>query len=281
VNKMSYFSEADIRPLVQAAFKEDIGNADVTSEAIFDGTEKSFARIVAKDSGIMCGGPVLKFIYGELDPSISVNVLVSDGMPVKNGDVIAEIDGRTKTILMGERTALNFIQRMSGIATRTNTLVKILDGTDIKILDTRKTAPGLRLIDKYSVKTGGGENHRIGLFDMVLIKDNHIAAAGSITSAVAKVREKWGSLYKIEVETSTLDEVTEAVGCNPDVIMLDNMDKNTMKEAVRLIDKKAKIELSGNMDEAKLENLKDLDVDYISIGALTHSVKAFDFSMKF
>jgi nicotinate-nucleotide pyrophosphorylase (carboxylating) len=182
---------------------------------------------------------------------------------------------------MGERTALNFIQRMSGIATRTNSLVKILDGTNIKILDTRKTAPGLRLIDKYSVKAGGGENHRIGLFDMVLIKDNHIAAAGSITAAVAKVREKWDSLYKIEVETSNLAEVREALECSPDVIMLDNMDKNTMREAVSMINKKSKIELSGNMDEAKLENLKDLDVDYISIGALTHSVKAFDFSMKF
>lgn len=278
---MSSLSEADIRPVIQAAFKEDIGSCDVTSEAIFDGTEKCSAYITSKDSGIMCGGGILQFVFSELDPSISVSLKKEEGDLLNPGDIVAEIEGRTKIILMGERTALNFMQRMSGIATRTDKLMKILGGTNIKILDTRKTAPGLRLIDKYSVKTGGGENHRIGLFDMVLIKDNHIKAAGSITNAVDKVRGKWGSRYRIEIETTTLDEVKEAVALSPDVVMLDNMNKSTMADAIRIINKKSLIEISGNMDEEKLMMLKELDVDFISIGALTHSVRAFDFSMKF
>ena len=182
---------------------------------------------------------------------------------------------------MGERTALNFFQRMSGIATKTASIVSLVEGSTIRILDTRKTLPGFRLLDKYSVKTGGGQNHRIGLYDMVMIKDNHIAAAGSITAAVRKVREKWADRFRIEVETTTLDEVQEALASNADIIMLDNMTTPVMEEAARIIAGKAQIEISGNMNEARIREVKHIPIDFISIGALTHSVEAFDWSMRF
>lgn len=278
--------EYDIRKeaalsLIRLAIPEDISTGDVTSEAIFSGNEKSSAYIMAKQDGIVCGGDLVKWVYAELDPSVKVEQLVPEGSVIEKGKTVITIDGPTKSILEGERTALNFFQRMSGIATKTNSIVKLTEGTSISILDTRKTLPGFRLLDKYAVKCGGGKNHRIGLYDMVLIKDNHIKAAGSITAAVGKVRAKWNDKFRIEVETTNLDEVAEAVRERADIIMLDNMDVETMRKATEMIGGKAKIEISGNMDAEKIGGVRSLKIDFISIGALTHSVDAFDWSMKF
>jgi nicotinate-nucleotide pyrophosphorylase (carboxylating) len=270
-----------IMPIIQLALNEDIGSGDVTSDAIFKGSEVSEAVIFAKEEGIFCGGKIIQFIYEVIDPTIEVSPEVKDGTQLKPGDIVASISGSTKNILIGERTVLNFIQRLCGIATRTRNIRSLVEGTNITILDTRKTAPGLRLLDKYAVKTGGGFNHRMGLFDMVLIKDNHIKAAGGICEAVKRVKGAYGNKYQIEVEATTLDEVREALDAGADIIMLDNIDRETMQEACELIHGKAKIEISGNMDEEKIGNIIDLRVDYISIGALTHSVKAFDLSMRF
>ncbi len=268
-------------PIIQLALKEDIGSGDVTSNAIFNGTEESEAVIFAKEEGILCGGDIIQLIYEVIDPGIEVYPEIKDGTQLKSGDIVAKISGSTKNILIGERTVLNFVQRMCGIATRTRNIRSLLEGTSITILDTRKTAPGLRLLDKYAVKTGGGVNHRMGLFDMVLIKDNHIKAAGGIREAVKRVKSSHGKKYRIEVETTNLDEVREALDSGADIIMLDNTDRETMQEACELIGGKAQIEISGNMDEEKIKGIIDLRIDYISIGALTHSVKAFDLSMRF
>jgi nicotinate-nucleotide pyrophosphorylase (carboxylating) len=191
------------------------------------------------------------------------------------------VTGPTISVLSGERIVLNFIQRMTAIATRTAQIVSTLNGTDIKLLDTRKTLPGFRRLDKYAVKTGGGVNHRMGLYDMVMIKDNHIRAAGSIARAVQLVQKRYGARYMIEVETEGLEDVAEAVASGADIIMLDNMDVSTMKAAVDLINRKARIEISGNMTEDRIKEISGLDVDYISMGSLTHSVQAFDLSMDF
>lgn len=275
------FNCKEIISLIEAAFLEDIRDCDVTSEAIFDGTENSNAYIMAKADGVFCGSEIIKTVYGKLDPHVNIEIKTPDGARVKKGDIVVEINGPTKSILVGERTVLNFIQRMSGIATKTSEITSLVKGTNIKILDTRKTLPGFRMLDKYSVKCGGGTNHRIGLFDMVMIKDNHIKAAGSIANAVEKVRTKWDNNYKIEVETTNLEEVKEATDAKADILMLDNMDKATMSKAIEIIDGKAQIEISGNMTPEKIQNLKDLKIDFISIGALTHSAEAFDLSMKF
>ena len=210
---MSYsVTKETVAPLIRMALEEDIAGCDVTSEAIFDGSEYSKASITAKQDGIVCGAQLVAFVYELIDPSVKVDILLPEGYRVKKGEIAVVIEGSTKSLLMGERTALNFFQRMSGIATKTASIVKLVEGSTIRILDTRKTLPGFRLLDKYSVKTGGGQNHRIGLYDMVMIKDNHISAAGSITAAVAKVRARWSDRFRIEVETTTLDEVREALG---------------------------------------------------------------------
>ncbi|MCP4136248.1 MAG: carboxylating nicotinate-nucleotide diphosphorylase [bacterium] len=271
-----------LQQLVLLAIEEDIKNGDITSEAIFfDETIRSNARIISKEEGIFCGSEVLQTVYTHIDPAVDITMLVHDGDSITKGTETVRLTGPTVSILAGERIALNFIQRMSGIATKTSRLVSLVKGTGIEILDTRKTLPGFRMLDKYSVFTGGGTNHRIGLFDMVMIKDNHIKAAGSITEAVRLVREKNGNRFKIEVETTNLDEVREAADLAVDIIMLDNMDKETMKQAITLVESRAKIEVSGNMDENKIRSIRDLNIDYVSIGALTHSVAAFDLSMKF
>ena len=271
----------DVEELILLALKEDIGDGDVTSEAIFTPADESRASIIAKEKGVFCGADMVKHVYSFIDPKIHVSALVPEGSAVAKGAAVLELEGPTAGLLSGERTALNFIQRMGGIATKTSRMVQILEGTGIRILDTRKTLPGFRLLDKYAVRAGGGTNHRMGLYDMVMIKDNHIKAAGSITAAVEIVRRKHGSTYRVEVETTTLDEVAEAVRAEADIIMLDNMDRETMEKAAGIISGKAKIELSGNMDEARLASLRGLAVDYVSIGALTHSVQALDMSMKF
>jgi len=271
----------DIETLIQLAISEDIGEGDITSRAIFGGGDVSKGVIAAKQRGIFCGVDVARIVYEIIDPAVSVTPLVRDGDEIAVQDRIIAVTGPTLSILSGERITLNFIQRMTAIATRTASVVSMLRGTNSKLLDTRKTLPGFRKLDKYAVKTGGGTNHRMGLYDMVMIKDNHIRAAGSIARAVELVRERYGTRYTVEVEAEDLGNVAEAVAAGADIIMLDNMDATMMKKAVGLIGKRARIEVSGNMDEKRIQEIAGLDVDYISMGALTHSVTAFDLSMDF
>lgn len=271
----------DVASLIRMALDEDIDGGDITAEAIFSGQELSSATIVSKGSGTLCGTGIVTFVYKILDSRVKVTALVEDGITIEPDQAVMEIDGPTGSLLSGERTALNFIQRMSGIATKTAEICALLEGTGIALLDTRKTMPGMRTLDKFAVKTGGGRNHRMGLYDMVMIKDNHIKAAGGIRRAVMMVREKYGNRHIVEVEAATLDEVKEAAECGADIIMLDNMTDSTMEDAVKLIRKRARIEVSGTVDEARIMKIRNLSVDYVSMGALTHSVKAFDFSMSF
>jgi nicotinate-nucleotide pyrophosphorylase (carboxylating) len=277
----SYLKYKEIKPIILLALKEDIGDGDITTNAVFNGGDKSVAEIAAKERGVFCGGDVAKLVYEEIDPSVRVSVFKKDGSGINPDDRLLKIEGHTKSVLSGERVVLNFMGRMCGIATRTRELSQLLKGTSIKLLDTRKTMPGFRLLDKYSVKTGGGQNHRMGLYDMILIKDNHIKAAGSISDAVQKVKNAYGKKYKIEVETTNLAEVEEAVSRDVDIIMLDNMDKVTMAEAVKIIKRRAKIEVSGNITEARIKEIKDLKIDFISTGSITHSVRSIDLSMRF
>jgi nicotinate-nucleotide pyrophosphorylase (carboxylating) len=277
----STIEKSQIQKLITMALSEDIGDGDITSQAIFKKSDISEGKITVKEEGIFCGGNVFKFVYEEINKNINVTPLVMDGDRIGKGSEVIYLQGPTQDLLAGERTALNFIQRMSGIATKTRQLVDLLAGSGITLLDTRKTVPAFRILDKYAVKIGGGTNHRFGLFDMVMIKDNHIHAAGSITNAVKLVREKYSSRYQIEVETSTLDEVREALDAGANIIMLDNMPPDITEKSIKLVNRQAKIEVSGNIDEKKLREIKHLAIDYISIGGLTHSVKAFDLSMKF
>jgi nicotinate-nucleotide pyrophosphorylase (carboxylating) len=271
----------DVEALIRLAISEDIGGGDVTSQAIFKAGDNTHAGIVSKQKGIFCGVDMAGYVYRLIDPSVSVTAKVNDGAPIVEKEAVIAIDGPTASVLSGERIALNFLQRMTGIATRTSKAVSLLQNTTIQLLDTRKTLPGFRVLDKYAVKTGGGTNHRMGLFDMAMIKDNHIKAAGGIGSAVQRVRSFHGKRFLIEVEAGTLEQVKEALDAAADIIMLDNMSTGMMKAAVDMIAKKARIEVSGNMDEKRILEIRDLDVDYISMGALTHSVSAFDLSMEF
>ncbi|HSV96189.1 MAG TPA: carboxylating nicotinate-nucleotide diphosphorylase [Spirochaetota bacterium] len=274
-------NENDILPIIDAALKEDIGDGDVTSEAIFTGADISTARVISRQDGIFCGGGVVKMVYRRVDPDVRVSLVKSDGERIARGETAFMVSGRTAAVLTGERTALNFAQRMSGIATGAGRAVKLVAGTTIRILDTRKTAPGLRLLDKYAVAAGGGTNHRMGLFDMVMIKDNHIRAAGGIAEAVRRVRMAHGARFKVEVEVTTTSEAREAADAGADIIMLDNMERELMREAIEIIGGRSKIEVSGNMDEGRIRETAELAIDFISIGALTHSVRAFDLSMRF
>jgi nicotinate-nucleotide pyrophosphorylase (carboxylating) len=272
---------ADAEQLIRIAIAEDIGEGDITSRAIFSDADMSRGTIVSRHDGIICGCDMVRYVYEILDARVSVIPIVNDGETIGSGSKIISIEGPTISVLSGERIALNFIQRMTGIATRTSRVVSLIAGTSIRLLDTRKTTPGYRLLDKYAVRTGGGTNHRMGLYDMVMVKDNHIRAAGGIGKAVTMVRERYGSRYTVEVEAASLDEVREAVYSGADIIMLDNMDPGMMKTAIEVIHKKARIEVSGNMDESRIEQVRSLDIDYISMGSLTHSVTAFDLSMEF
>lgn len=272
---------SDVEELIRLAIREDIGTGDITSQAIFSSDDTSRAGIIAKQSGVFCGADMGRFVYEMIDPRVSIAFIVNDGDTIGDRTRIMDLSGPTISVLAGERIVLNFLQRMSGIATRTAATVSLLKGTGIKLLDTRKTMPGLRILDKYAVKAGGGENHRMGLYDMVMIKDNHIQAAGSISSAVATVREHYGSRYQVEVETTNLEEVSEAVFAGADIIMLDNMNAEMMRSATGIINKRSRIEVSGNINEERIQEIRDLDIDYISMGSLTHSVIAFDLSMEF
>jgi nicotinate-nucleotide pyrophosphorylase (carboxylating) len=268
-----------IKPVIDYALKEDIGTGDITSDSIVPLDMKARATMVAKSAGIIAGLHVAEYVFRTLSPDIVWKTFVNDGDKVNRGQLILEISGSYRALLTGERVALNFLQRMSGIATMTDRYVNILKNYKTKILDTRKTVPGLRLLDKYAVMVGGGINHRIGLYDMVLIKDNHIKVAGGIKSAVEQVKKNIGGGIKIEVETTNIEEVREALSSGADIIMLDNMTNSTMADCVKLIGGQAKVEASGNMTSERLEEVAATGVDFISIGALTHSVVAFDISM--
>ena len=266
--------------LIKNAIKEDINYIDVATDYLLDENEESEAYFVAKADGVLCGIDVAMRVFGLLDDSFSCSVYKKDGDEIKKGDIIAEFKGKTVKLLKGERTSLNLIQHMSGIATITNSCVKETIGTKATIADTRKTLPGLRSLQKYAVTCGGGRNHRYNLSDCAMLKDNHIDAKGGITPAVKALREKIGHTVKIEVETRTLDEVKEALSAGADIIMLDNMDNDTMAKAVEIVDGKALLEASGNLTKERLRSVAELGVDILSIGALTHSVEAFDISMK-
>lgn len=266
--------------VIKRAISEDINYIDVATDYLLDENEKSKAKFIAKADGVLCGIEVAMRVFSLLDEEFTYSLYQKDGENVKKGDIIAEIEGRTIYLLKGERTALNLLQHMSGIATLTNECVKQIEGTDATIADTRKTLPGLRSLQKYAVTCGGGKNHRYNLSDCAMLKDNHIDAKGGITPAVKALREKIGHTVKIEVETRTLEEVKEALSAGADIIMLDNMDNDTMAEAVKIVDKKALLEASGNLTPERLRSVALLGVDILSIGALTHSVTAFDISMR-
>jgi len=258
----------------------DLKSGDVTSQATLDPNALLHGRITSKEAGTVAGLPVAALIFHLVDPSLLFTSKVKDGQRVEIGSVLAEVQGSGRAMLAAERTALNFLGRMSGIATLTSKFVDTVAGTNATILDTRKTAPGLRVIDKYAVKMGGGANHRMGLHDMALIKDNHIDGAGSITAAVNGVREKFGATYPIEVEVKNLDELNEALALKPDRIMLDNMTLEMMRKAVKITNGAVKLEASGNVSLERVRAIAETGVDFISVGALTHSAPVFDISMR-
>ena len=264
---------------IQQFLIEDIGTNDVSAASIFSESDKGNANFVAKESGIISGLYIIQETYRLLDPSIEVHLLKRDGDKVVNGETIATVNGPVKNILMGERVILNLLQRMSGIATRTNEAVRQLNSSHTRICDTRKTVPGLRMFDKYAVTCGGGVNHRFGLYDGVMIKDNHIAFCGSIEQAVLKVREKLGPMVKIEVETESEADVTAAVNSNCDIIMFDNQTPDTIKSWKRLVPETILTEASGNITFENLASYHDAGVDFISLGYLTHSITSLDISL--
>jgi nicotinate-nucleotide pyrophosphorylase (carboxylating) len=266
--------------LIELALKEDVGEGDITTDNIIPAESRRKAKMVAKADGVVAGLPVAEMVFRSLDPNFVWDVKTPEGTRVKKGDVMVEFEGTYRALLTGERTALNFLQRLSGIATMSAKYADAVKDFKTVILDTRKTLPGFRMLDKYAVKTGGASNHRIGLYDMAMIKDNHIEVAGGITKAVEAVRSNIKSGILIEVETTTLEQVQEAIDAKADIIMLDNMDTETMKKGVELIAGRAKVEASGNMTLERLREVAATGVDYISIGALTHSVSALDISQR-
>lgn len=268
-----------IDEIIKNALKEDIWDDDITSSSILSKDQQSTVKLICKENGIIAGLDVFKRVFHLLG-DVEVILYTKDGNAVKNGEVLGELKGSTLNILKGERVALNLLQHLSGIATITNIYVKELSGTSCKLLDTRKTTPGLRILEKYAVKIGGGCNHRFNLSDGVLLKDNHVAAAGGVKNAIEKARSSVSFVRKIEVEVETLDQVKEAIDAKADIIMLDNMDNETTKKAVDLINGTALVEASGNMTLERIRSVAETGVDYISVGALTHSVKALDISMK-
>ena len=266
--------------LIRRAVEEDMNYLDVTTDYLIEEHQRGTGVLLAKASGILCGLDIALRVFTLLDPTAQFQVFKKDGDPLQKGEIIAEINACTRNLLKGERTALNLIQHLSGIATATHECVKMVEGTGASIADTRKTLPGLRSLQKYAVTCGGGKNHRFNLSDAAMLKDNHIDAGGGILAATQKLREQLGHTVKIEVETRNLDEVRQAVEAGADIIMFDNMDNQTMREAVGIVNKAAKTEASGGITKETLRAVAETGVDIISIGALTHSVKAFDISMK-
>lgn len=266
--------------IIKKAITEDINYVDVSTDMLFDPKQKGKAIFVAKADGVLCGLSVALRVFELLDESFTAVVHKNDGDKIKTGDVIAELEGKTAMLLKGERTSLNLLQHMSGIATATAKAVEKVEGTNATITDTRKTMPGLRALQKYAVTCGGGKNHRFNLSDAAMLKDNHVDAGGGIENAVKKVRSKLGHTVKIEVETRNLDEVQQALNAGVEIIMLDNMDNDTMRKAVELVNGRAMLEASGGITLETLAEVAKTGVDIISLGALTHSVHAFDISMK-
>ena len=268
-----------IDQIITLAFEEDVAAGDITTNALIPENSRAVATLTMKANGIVSGLEIAGKVFSRLDKDIICTPYFKEGEKVSQGDVILKVEGNFRALLTAERIVLNILQRMSGIATATALYVKETEGTQTHLLDTRKTAPGMRILDKMAVKAGGGTNHRMGLYDLALIKDNHIKVAGSITRAVQQVRDYITPGVRIEVETTCIEEVKEALTSGADIIMLDNMSTSLMAEAVRLVDKKAKTEASGNMTLGRIREVAATGVDYISVGALTHSVTALDISM--
>ncbi len=271
----------NIDALIEAALKEDMPQGDITSDSVIPPNSISRAILLAKDTGILAGIYVAERVFKKIDPTVTFEVNLKDGQKIRKGDKLATLKGPSRSLLKGERTALNFLQRMSGIATMTNEYVKALEGEKTKVLDTRKTTPGLRSLEKYAVKMGGGTNHRMNLSDMVMIKDNHLKIVGSISEAVKRARKKIKPGIKIEVETASIDEVREALEAGADIIMLDNMSWKKMKEVMDLINRRIPVEVSGNINKRKIGRIAELGVDFVSIGSITHSYNSLDISMEF
>lgn len=267
-------------PLILSALKEDITSEDVSTNSVMPVPKKGEVNLICKQDGVICGLQIFERVFTLLDENTEVEFKAADGDKVKKGQLLAVVRGDIKVLLCGERTALNYLQRMSGIATYTSEVAALLHGTGIKLLDTRKTTPNNRLFEKYAVKVGGGNNHRYNLTDGVLLKDNHIGAAGGVKEAVKMAKEYAPFVRKIEVEVETLDMVRDAVEAGADIIMLDNMEHDTMAEAMKIIDGKAEVEVSGNMTKENLEKLAGLSVNYVSSGALTHSAPILDIPLK-
>jgi len=277
---MGDIPESVVRDIVARALAEDIGPGDITTAATVAPDADCRAEIVAKAEGVIAGLGVARLVFGMLDPQMAFHEVAADGGRVSEGMAVARLSGNTRALLAAERTALNFLQRMSGIASLTAEYVEAVEGTDARIIDTRKTAPGLRLLDKYAVRMGGGRNHRIGLFDGVLIKENHLRAAGGVGEAVRRARKAAHHLVKVEVEVQTLEEVEEAVAAGADVILLDNMELDDVRRAVDLVSGRGEIEVSGGVTLETVRALAESGVDYISAGALTHSALALDLSLE-
>lgn len=270
----------NVDPWILSALKEDITSEDVSTNSVMPHPQAGEVDLICKEDGIICGLQVFERVFTLLDEKTTVEFLVQDGAEVHKGQLMAKVHGDIRTLLCGERTALNYLQRMSGIATYTHSVAELLKGTGIKLLDTRKTTPNNRIFEKYAVRIGGGNNHRYNLSDGVLLKDNHIGAAGGVKEAIAAAKEYAPFVRKIEVEVENLDMVKEAVEAGADIIMLDNMDTDELKEAIAYIDGRAEIEVSGNVTKENIARLTGLGVDYVSSGALTHSAPILDISLK-
>lgn len=266
--------------LLMQALQEDITSEDITTNSVMRGPQTGEVQLICKQDGIIAGLQIFERVFLLLDDTAEVEFFCKDGDSVKAGQLMAVVKGDIRALLSGERVALNYLQRMSGIATYTNSIAKLLEGSKTKLLDTRKTTPNMRIFEKYAVKVGGGYNHRYNLSDGILLKDNHIGAAGSVTKAIQMAKEYAPFVRKIEIETETLDMVREAVEAGADIIMLDNMTPEMMKEAISIIDGRAETECSGNVTRENVERLLDIGVDYISSGALTHSAPILDISLK-
>lgn len=272
---------ASVDQLIDRALEEDVGTGDITTLTTISEDAVGHGRYIAKEDGVLCGIDLARRVYAKLDDGISFTAYKKDGDEVVKGDIIAEVTGPAISLLTGERVGLNLMQRLSGTATKTRECVRKIEGTNATIADTRKTTPGLRVLEKYAVRVGGGSNHRFNLADGILIKDNHIVAAGGITEAVSRARKNAPHTLKVEVEIETFEQLEEALAAGADIIMLDNMSCEDMAKAVKIVDGRAKTEASGNMGDRDLREVAETGVDIISIGALTHSVRSLDISLKF
>ena len=271
----------ELDKIIEIALREDLPQGDITSESCIPSQSSSEAVFLAKEGGILAGIDVAKRVFEKIDTQLKFKKIFEDGQEFERGDILGKVRGKSISILKGERIALNFLQRMSGIATKTNKFVQALKGTKAKILDTRKTTPGLRELEKYAVKTGGGENHRFNLSEMVLIKDNHLKIVGSVSEAVKRAKEQAKKRVTIEVEAKNLEEVKEAIQSGADIVMLDNMPIEKMREVVGWVKGKVPVEVSGKVILKKIKDIASLGVDYISVGSLTHSYKSLDISLEF